>query len=99
MEDKELVDGVLKRLIRENCYDTYFNELLNRVGQVKCPDKKNNLIQLFIEEIGVVNPECLLVRHEEEDKKEGMIPSSKLKSNFNPSKSGCPKCPKKKSVP
>lgn len=96
MEDKELVDGILKRLIRGNCYDTYFNELLNRVGQVKCPDKKNTIVQLFIEEVGVVNPECLLVRHEEEDKKEGLIPPSKLKSNVLPRKSGCPKCPKKK---
>lgn len=90
MNDGEMVEQALDMFFKPGYHNKYRERFINYLGRAKCPEKKNKLLKVFIEEVGVLEPEALLMSDPEVRGKMAPIPASKPVSD-------CPRCPKGKS--
>lgn len=89
MDDIEFVEGILQKLFKQEYWDKYRPRLLKSIGRVKCDEKKNLLVQNFIQEVGILRPEVLLIGSPESDGEYGRVEPNAVPVK----KSGCSKCP------
>lgn len=89
MNDNEMVKNGLDMFFKEQYHNKYRSKFLKYLGRAKCPEKKNMLVKVFIEEVGVLEPEALLMSDPGVRGKMAPIPASKPVSD-------CPRCPKGK---
>jgi hypothetical protein len=90
IDDFDFVDAMLKKLVIPDCWDKYRDELISRVARATCQEYKDKLALMYIEELMMLDPDCLLLTNQEEDKQYNKVAPTPLKSK----KEGCSRCPK-----
>lgn len=84
-----MVDKGLDMFFKPGYHNKYRTKFLNYLGRAKCPEKKNMLVKVFIEEVGVLEPEALLMSDPGVKGKLAPIPATVPVGD-------CPRCPKSK---
>jgi hypothetical protein len=90
MDDNKMVEQGLGMFFKPGYHNKYREKFKSYLGRAKCPEKKNKLLKVFIEEVGVLEPEALLMSDPKVKGNLAPIPATKPVSD-------CPRCPKGKS--
>lgn len=94
--DAELVDNILKLMVIKEYHSKWRDEFIEKLKRFECDEKKNVMVQLFLQELYLRRPEAFLKNNPDHDQQPLTKPNpmNDPRMDVKIVKEPCTKCPK-----